>query len=135
MKTSYAATIAKNEARREIYVSLGLSTRTVNALLRADLSDINVRTMRDSDLLALNQLGPKCIKEARSVIPYRGEGHSAVVSPPDNRLNSAIWTTDQWERVAAEAERLGYGDKRLSDLPALANDGILPYPVRQMNQS
>jgi hypothetical protein len=47
---------------------------------------------------------------------------------PGNRRNTDLWSPDRWERIAEQAEEVGFGETRLSALPGLVAKGWLVHP-------
>lgn len=102
---------------------VGFTTRTRNALRRAGIETVEqLYVWDDSSLSSIRNFGPYSFTEVRKRFPLIG------ALAPEYLALTSIFTSDEWHRLATQAEDLGFGDLRLSQLLPLVNVGRLRTP-------
>ena len=115
--------LSASSALWQTYRSVGLARGISGKLTRLSLPPEALPVMSDQAIMQLHGIGDMGLKEIRAYWPYAGSVVRVV------RPNLDVFSVAQWTELAIIAEERGFGDKRLSDLPALVQSGSLPWPA------
>jgi hypothetical protein len=108
----------------EEWADYGLPERLERLMVRRGLSvdDVRLVLFRGEHVKGLGPIGRARLEEALGPVADAGVAHGG------GRRNSDLWSDEQWERIAEQAERVGLGGTRLSALPGLVAKGWLMHP-------